>query len=630
MNRVRRKPLCPNQARRGFTLVEIMIVVLVVGILSALAAAVIGRIKQRAALTLLQNNLKQLYQAKEHYFTETGAGGPVSVNRLIKEGYLKESMQDRLFGSGALETKMGWHYGRRFVADEPTYAYQGAQPSPGNPPALAEYYPGPPTSFAAVFAGAGTPVAVASSIPKPVAPTAQLPPPGLKSGTAAGAPWVATAPIVLPPVREDTPHAFTQAELLRLTGAVNPGGTGSPVVEQVRVDAAAGTITRQADGTFLFTPAPNFHGSNLNIDITVRNGAGSNVASASVDVTPVVDAARPTLQVEARQQVLTFGQDGSGAVYHAGNLQTGGAMQALAVEFTVLGGPQVASSAGHGATFVSYATAQTPDEFYVWNPGDLTVRVRGTEYATGVNTQVDSASHRYTVLWQGQTGRLQVLKDGVAVFTRDGVAQGATIPGDGKLVLAQDQDSFGGGFAAQDAFHGQYLGATFAKVVPDPARLAANGLGAALKGDPGLIIDVAASAGGFVDLTGRHQIQQQGSIASTSQLVDTSVGSVRPGAMLNLNLNAGGPTDRADRVSGMTMSGLPSGSVLNDRHGHTHTVSGPGERIDVSGWSVGTVTAQLPPGVTGTFRPAVQVVTTGPDGQTAIATSDTTLQVANR
>lgn len=622
---------------RGYTLVEIMIVVLVVAILCWLATVAIGFVKNRTAHSLIQNNLRQLYQAKEFYFAETGTGGPVSSPTLIQAGYLSKALQSRLFSTASFETKMGWHYADQFLPGEPTYAYMGPRPSVATPPAAAniEFYPSEPKSAAALFAatgskpgGGGSPAAGSGATPGPSGPPS--PPAGLKAGSSPGAPWVADSPVVLPPVREDAAHAFTPAELLKLTGAVNPGGTGTPVIERVAVDPAVGTIVRQADGTFLFHPAANFHGTNLNLDITVRNGAGTNIARASLDVTPVVDAAQPVIQVAAQQQVLTFGQSGTGAVYHAGTLQTGGGMNALAAEFTVLGGPQVATQGQHGATFLSYATTQSSDEFYVWNPADLTVRIQGREYATGLNTQVDSASHRYNVLWQSQTGRLQVLRDGVVVFTREGVAQGYTIPGDGKLVLAQDQDSFGGGFAPQDAFHGQYLGATLAKVIPDPARLAASGLGAVLRGDPGLIIDVAATSSGFVDLTGRHQIQQQGAITSTAEQVDTAVGSVRPGSVLTLNLNAGAPADRADRVTGMTMSGLPAGTVLNDRHGHTHTVSGPGEVIDVSGWSAGTVAAQLPPGVTGTFRPAVQVVTTGPDGQQATATRDSSVQVANR
>ncbi|MCX6401006.1 MAG: type II secretion system protein, partial [Propionibacteriales bacterium] len=66
----------------GFTLIEIMIVVSIVTILSTLAMIVIGRVQDRAARSLIENNLRQLYQAKEYYFTETGDADSVKFVEL--------------------------------------------------------------------------------------------------------------------------------------------------------------------------------------------------------------------------------------------------------------------------------------------------------------------------------------------------------------------------------------------------------------------------------------------------------------------------------------------------------------------------------------------------------------------
>jgi hypothetical protein len=397
----------------------------------------------------------------------------------------------------------------------------------------------------------------------------------------------------------------------------------------VTVDPKVGTMTQNPDGSWTFTPAADYHGQNLDLAVKVANKAGENTASARLDVTPVVDPARPSLAMTGQQQVLTFGQDGTGAVMNQGNLNTGGAMSQLAAEFTVLGGPQVASDGLHGATFMSYATASTPDEFYVWNPADLTVRVNGHEYATGINTQADGDSHRYTVLWDGATGNLRVMQDGVVAKTITGVAQGYQIPGDGKLVLAQDQDRFGGGFEAKDAFHGQILGASMARSLPDPAQLVGAPLGSVMQGQSGLIIDIGAQVGAFVDHTGHHQLEQQGAIASAVQQVDTAVSTVRPGATLNMNIGAGAPADRSDRVTGMSMSGLPAGTVLSDGHGHSQTVTSPGQAINVQGWSTGTISAQLAGTATGTHRVTVNVVTTGPNGDQISTAQETQISIAN-
>jgi prepilin-type N-terminal cleavage/methylation domain-containing protein len=612
--------------RHGFTLVEIMIVVGVVALLSFLAVFVIKKIKERTAHSLLQNNLKQLYQAKEYYFIETGAGGTVGIKQLIAGGYLKPSIEDRLFGSGSLETKMGWHYGRRFVASEPTYAYQGAQPTAGNPPAIAEYYPGPPTSFATTFpASAGQPATATAQTSTPAqsatqAPVTPQPPPGFKAGSTPNAPWVASTPAALAPVREDTPRTLTEAELLQLVGASNPTG-GTPNVTGVKVDPSVGTVVKQANGSWVFTPAANFHGSNLNLDVQVANAAGQTTATARLDVTPVTDAPVAKLGVVAEQQVMKFDAAGTGAVMNRNNLQGGGPMSQLAVEFTVIGGPQVQTVGSHGATFISYATTRTNDEFYVWKPEDLTVRLGGHEYATGINTTLDTASHRYTVQWDSATGGLDVFVDGKVAKHLDNIARGTTIPGDGKLVLAQDQDAYGGGFSPNDAFRGQIFNAAMARTRVDAAQLANNNLGNVLHGSNDLIIDIQAQGQGFIDTTGRHQINSQGSIVSANVMVDTAIASPNPGARLRLDTLITAPADTGDKITSTTLSGFAAGTVISDGPQHVHNVTGPGDIINVRDWTVSTLTAQLPVNSRENMDVRLEVTTTGPDGSTATSTS---------
>jgi prepilin-type N-terminal cleavage/methylation domain-containing protein len=611
--------------RRGFTLIEIMLVIVVVAVLSWLAMFVIGKIKQKAAHSLLQNNLKQLYQAKEHYFTETGAGGSVSVGQLIKEGYLKESIQDRLFGSGAMETKMGWHYGRRFAADEPTYAYQGAQPTASNPPAIAEYYPSQPSSYAATFPAkpvqpATSAQSSASSQAAAQTPVTPQPPAGFKAGSTPNAPWVASTPGTLAPVSEDSPRTLTEADLLKLVGATNPAG-GTPSVTGVKVDPSVGTVVKQSSGSWVFTPAANFHGSNLNLEVKVANAAGETTTNARLDVTPVTDAAVAKLGVVAEQQVMKFDAAGTGAVMNRNNLQGGGPMNQLAVEFTVIGGPQVATVGSHGATFISYATTRSNDEFYVWKPEDLTVRIGGREYPTGINTTRDTESHRYTVLWDSATGGLDVLVDGVVAKHLDNIARGTTIPGDGKLVLAQDQDAYGGGFSPNDAFRGQIFNAAMARTKVDTAQLANNNLGNVLHGSNDLIIDIQAQGRGFVDTTGKHQIDSQGSIVSANVMVDTAIASPNPGARLRLDTLVTPPADTGDQISSTTISGFAAGTIISDGPLHVHTVTGPGDLINVRDWSVSTLTAQLPLGSRENMDVRLEVTTTGPDGKSTTSTS---------
>jgi len=130
--------------QRGFTLVEIMVVCLIVGILSSLAIFTIGRIKERTVRNLIMNNLRQFYDAKEFYFAETGSTQPASVVTLANEGYIRESLKNAVMSHTSLEAHLGWHYSFVTNRDIPTYAYRGSRPAAGAPPSDdLIYYPAP-------------------------------------------------------------------------------------------------------------------------------------------------------------------------------------------------------------------------------------------------------------------------------------------------------------------------------------------------------------------------------------------------------------------------------------------------------------------------------------------------------
>lgn len=58
--------------KKGFTLVEIMIVVVIIGLLAAMAIPAFNKVRKTSQDKTITNNLRQLYSAAQQYFLETG------------------------------------------------------------------------------------------------------------------------------------------------------------------------------------------------------------------------------------------------------------------------------------------------------------------------------------------------------------------------------------------------------------------------------------------------------------------------------------------------------------------------------------------------------------------------------
>lgn len=80
-----------NRKNKGFTLVEIMIVVLIIGILLAIAVPNFVKARQNSRVQTVVGNLKQIESAKEQWAMDTGAAStatPTSAD--LEPTYIKK------------------------------------------------------------------------------------------------------------------------------------------------------------------------------------------------------------------------------------------------------------------------------------------------------------------------------------------------------------------------------------------------------------------------------------------------------------------------------------------------------------------------------------------------------------
>jgi len=300
--------------------------------------------------------------------------------------------------------------------------------------------------------------------------------------TAAAKPLCAGAPVVTPPAVVTQPATPVQAPATAATAA--------PVV------VAAASATSSCTGA------------------TPGKGAAGNAA-------PQGQAAASTVS----RSVMTFGSQLNGYVINDGDLKTGGDMRAFTFEVAVLGGPQVAANAGHGATILSYGTPGSTNEFIIWNPASISITLGNHDINTGFNAN-DGQNHRLTVTWDSATGTMQLFDNGRPVWSTN-YNKGGVLRGGGSLVLGQDQDAYRGGFNTNDAFQGKIVSAAMASAALSAAQAASGPIQTILNKDNGLITHVVVGNNGakpIVDTTGQHTYSTGGTgFGVTREQVDTKL-----------------------------------------------------------------------------------------------------------
>ena len=78
-----------TRSTKGFTLVEIMIVVVIIGLLAAMAIPAFQKVRQSSQDKAVLNNVRQLSAASDQYFLENGVSTVDSSNLVGSAAYVK-------------------------------------------------------------------------------------------------------------------------------------------------------------------------------------------------------------------------------------------------------------------------------------------------------------------------------------------------------------------------------------------------------------------------------------------------------------------------------------------------------------------------------------------------------------
>lgn len=79
-----------NRKTQGFTLVEIMIVVVIIGLLAAMAIPAFQKVRQSSQDKAVLNNMRQLGSAADQYFLEHGTSTVQRTSLIGPNAYIKD------------------------------------------------------------------------------------------------------------------------------------------------------------------------------------------------------------------------------------------------------------------------------------------------------------------------------------------------------------------------------------------------------------------------------------------------------------------------------------------------------------------------------------------------------------
>ena len=84
-----RPPASKPRSARGFTLIELIVVIAVIGILATIALPALKQVPRRATEAVLKNDLRAMRDVIDQYYADNG-NYPPALASLVEKGYLRK------------------------------------------------------------------------------------------------------------------------------------------------------------------------------------------------------------------------------------------------------------------------------------------------------------------------------------------------------------------------------------------------------------------------------------------------------------------------------------------------------------------------------------------------------------